>query len=86
MHTNLFGMEALEKLSGCLAKLSDMSFIGCSFIWVCHLFEVEIALIRERMKNIVVINRVLFAAKDEVNPVMQVARHVVTLQSFSVLL
>lgn len=85
-HWSLFRMEIFEKLPRSLSKLPDMSLVSLSFLWIRHLFKINKALIWVRMKNIIVIKRVLFATKYQVYPFVQVVRYMLTLESLSMFL
>lgn len=48
-------MSSLEELPGCLAKLRDLNFEGCSLYWVTQFVQINSTLIGNRVENIIVL-------------------------------
>lgn len=78
-------MHLFEQLAGRLAKFANMSFIGHSLIWVGNFGKIDVAFVGVWVVNVVVLDRVLLASEDQINPQMQILRHVGTFQSLAVL-
>ena len=78
-------MKFLENLSWSLTKLSHMSLVSFSLIRIFHVFKIQKAFVGVGMVNIKVIDWVLFTAKGQIDPCVQVVGHMRTLQSLSML-
>jgi hypothetical protein len=73
-----------EELSGGLAELPDVDFVGHLEMGVFDLGEVDIAFVGVGVEDIVVLDGVLFAAEYEVDPEMEVVGYEWTFQSLPI--
>lgn len=76
----LLRVQVEEKPPWSLAKLPDVSFVGHALLWVGYFIEIYKPFVRVWMVYIVVLNRVLLAAENEIYPVVQIGRHMLALK------
>lgn len=79
-------MRESEELLRRLAKFIDLLLCCMSFEWVKDILYIYIPFIRDGSEQIVIFKRCLFVSEDEINPLMEIVRNMITLQSFSMLL
>ena len=82
----LLGMPQLEELAWSLPEFGDLHLEGIALDRVLQLLEVDAALIGKWVEQVEVLQGPLLVPKDQVDPEVQVVRHVLTLQGCSVLL
>ena len=74
-----------ENLSWCLTELGYLHLECCSLNGILQLLEVHATLICHRVKDIVVLDRALIYAEDQINPVMEVLGDVLRFKSLPIL-
>ena len=79
-------MQRVKDLFWGLAEFRNLGFEGQFLHGVLENLNVNLALVSNWVEHVVVIDRALLDAKDQVNPLMQVGRHIIRLESFSLLL
>lgn len=70
-------MQSVEQLLWSLTEFRDLYFKSCPLYGVTQSFEVDPALVGHWVEYIVILNRTLLRAKDQINPQVDVLRHIV---------
>lgn len=79
-------MRHLEELPRSLPELSNLDLEGHTLDWVLEALEVYAPFIGKRVEEIQILDGALAAAEDQVYPLVDVVRYVLTLQRSPVFL
>jgi hypothetical protein len=88
LHTELLcGMRSLKKLLGYLSEIVNEAYDRIALEWVVDLVDVHRALVEQVMKHVGRVDSglsLLLVAEYQVDPLVQVCRHVIGLESGAV--